>query len=334
MNILSGRLRPDSGNIIIDGDIQTINSTQTAIKSGIGMVYQHFMLVDAMTVAENIFLGRKGLFIRPREMNDRVAALAKRFGLQIDPGARVSTLSMGEKQRVEILKLLHRQSRVLIFDEPTAVLTPQETEQLFGALRQMTKQGKAIVFISHKLAEVMAIADEIAILRKGAVIGQLEARTVSSRSELARRMVGREVLLRVDREPLEPKQTTLLINGLSDDVLRDITISIRQGEIFGIVGVAGNGQKRLAEVICGLVPPAEGEVRILGKLWKSFFSEQTWDAALSYIPEDRRGLACCMGLDLVENFLLTTRKGFSVGPWLRKSQARKKAASLIEEFQI
>jgi general nucleoside transport system ATP-binding protein len=335
MSVLSGRLRPDSGCILIDGEPRQAYSTQTAIRAGIGMVYQHFMLVEAMTVAENIFLEQDSAFwVNPGEMAAQVAALAEKYGLQIDPAARISQLSMGERQRVEILKLLHRQSRVLIFDEPTAVLTPQEAEQLFKALRQMAQQGKAIVFISHKLAEVMALADEIAILRKGVVVDRMEADAVSSRADLAKRMVGRDVLLRVDREPLEPKQTVLRIDGLSDEVLTDLNLLIRQGEIFGIVGVAGNGQKRLVEVICGLYPPAKGDVNILGRSWKAFFANQTWDASLSYIPEDRRGLATCLGLDLVDNFLLTTRKGFSSGPWLRRSLAREKAATLIDQFQI
>ncbi len=335
MSVLSGRLRPDSGRILIDGEVQTAYSTQTAIKAGIGMVYQHFMLIEAMTVAENIFLGQESEFlINPGEMAAQVATLGDKFGLRIDPNAKISQLSMGERQRVEILKLLYRQSRVLIFDEPTAVLTPQETEQLFDAIRQMAEQGKAIVFISHKLVEVMALADEIAILRKGIVVDQLDAGTVASGADLARRMVGRDVLLQVDREPLEPKQIVLRIDELSDEILTDMHITVRQGEIFGILGVAGNGQKRLVEIICGLNPPTSGDIRILGKPWKSFFSTQTWDASLSYIPEDRRGLATCLGLDLVENFLLTTRKGFSSGPWLRRMLAQKKAASLIEQFQI
>ena len=335
MSILSGRLWPDSGRILIDGEPIHDYSPHTAIRAGIGMVYQHFMLVEALTVAENIFLGQTDHFlIRPNEMSDHVASLSEKFGLKINPNAKISDLSMGEKQRVEILKLLHRQSRVLIFDEPTAVLAPQETDQLFQAFRHMAAQGKAIVFISHKLAEVMAIADEITILRKGIVIDEVDAKAVSSRSELARRMVGRDVLLQVNREPLEPKQIVLRIDSLSDETLSNINITVRQGEIFGIVGVAGNGQKRLVEVTCGLQQPEQGEVIILGKPWKSFFAKKTWDAALSYIPEDRRGLASCLGLDLVENFLLTTRKGFSYGPWLRKSLARSKATALIDEFQI
>jgi general nucleoside transport system ATP-binding protein len=335
MSILSGRLRQDNGRILIDGKAQHAYTTQTAIRAGIGMVYQHFMLVEAMTVVENIVLGQERAFwINPGEMAAQVAALAEKYGLQIDPAARISQLSMGERQRVEILKLLHRQSRVLIFDEPTAVLTPQETEQLFEALRHMAKQGKAIVFISHKLAEVMALSDEIVILRKGAVVDRMDAGAVTSKADLAKRMVGRDVLLKVDREPLEPKQIVLRIEGLSDAVVTDLSLSVRQGEILGIVGVAGNGQKRLVEVICGLHPPTKGHVNILGQPWKAFFANPSWDAALSYIPEDRRGLATCLGLDLVDNFLLTTRKGFSMGPWLRRSLAREKAAALIDQFQI
>lgn len=335
MNILSGRLAPDRGRIVIDGAPQQPYSTLAAIKAGIGMVYQHFMLVEAMTVTENVFLGNKdSLWHRPKTLSVRVAAMAEKFGLTIDPDAKVSKLSMGEKQRVEILKLLHRESRVLIFDEPTAVLTSQETEHLFKAIRQMAAQGKAIVFISHKLNEVMAIADEIAILRKGIVVHELDADAVSSEADLARRMVGRDVLLEVERNPLDPKQIVLRVEGLSDAVLKKIDFSVRQGEILGILGVAGNGQKRLVEVICGLYPPKTGEVKILGQPWKSFFSAQTWDGALSYIPEDRRGLATCLGLDLVDNFLLTTRQGFSTGPWLRRAEASQKAQGLVEQFQI
>jgi simple sugar transport system ATP-binding protein len=180
----------------------------------------------------------------------------------------------------------------------------------------------------------MALADEIAILRKGIVVDQLDADTVTSSTDLARRMVGRDVLLQIDRQPMEPRQIVLRVEGLSDEVLKDVNLTVRQGEIFGILGVAGNGQKRLVEIICGLHPPSNGTIRILGQSWKSFFSSRPWDAALSYIPEDRRGLATCLGLNLVENLLLTTRKGFSSGPWLRRSLAREKTASLIDQFQI
>ena len=335
MSILAGRLTPESGQIIIDGAPQKIYGTKTAIRAGIGMVYQHFKLVDAMTVTENIFLGRKDHFwLRQRDMVAKVDELITTYGLKIDPLARISNLSMGERQRVEILKLLYRESRILILDEPTAVLTPQEISQLFDAMRAMAAQGKAIVFISHKLEEVMEIAHEIAILRKGRVVDEMPADSVSSKAELAKRMVGRTVLLKVDRDPLEPKQVVLRVRRLRDSVLHDITFDLRQGEVLGIVGVAGNGQKRLVEVICGLQVPLEGEIRILGEDWAHFFSKKRWDAALSYIPEDRIGVASCLDLDLVDNFLLTTREGFSTGPWLKRTKAEEKLEELIEKFAI
>jgi general nucleoside transport system ATP-binding protein len=335
MSVLAGRLKPDAGRIIIDGVSQKSYSTKRAIDAGIGMVYQHFMLVDAMTVTENIFLGRKEYFwLKRRNMAAEVDDLITTYGLKIDPLSRISNLSMGERQRVEILKLLHRQSRILILDEPTAVLTPQEISQLFDAMRAMARQGKAIVFISHKLEEVMEIADEIAILRKGSIVDEMETDAVSSKTELAKRMVGRDVLFKVDREPLEPRQVVLRVRGLQDAVLDDISFDLRQGEILGIMGVAGNGQKRLVEIVCGLQVPLKGEIRILGENWARFFSKRRWDASLSYIPEDRIGLASCMGLDLVDNFLLTTREGFSSGPWLRRARAARKLKELIDNFNI
>ena len=335
MSILAGQLQPDSGRILIDGQPVAFPSTKDGIEAGIGMVYQHFMLVDAMTVAENILLGQdERFFLNPKKMNRLVKDLADRYELDIDPSARISNLSMGEKQRVEILKLLHRQSRFLIFDEPTAVLTPQETAHLFDALRQMAHQGKSIVFISHKLDEVLEIADDIAVLRHGQVVDTLDAADVSSKSELARLMVGREILLQIEKQPLEPKQRVLRVQGLCNNFLKDVNLEVRQGEILGIVGVSGNGQKPLVETICGLQPPETGDVSILGQPWNRFFAQRPWEDGLSYIPEDRQGLAVCMGLDLVDNFLLTTREGFSSGPWLSKHAAEKKAKGLIESFGV
>ena len=335
MSILAGRLQPDSGRILVDGREIAIRSTLIAHRLGIGMVYQHFMLVEAMTVAENVLLGQSpSLWLPPAKMMQQVAELASGFGLEIDPAARVSELSMGERQRVEILKLLHRQSRILIFDEPTAVLTPQEAEQLFEALRQMAGQGKAIVFISHKLDEVMALADEITILRKGAVIADMKAAEVRSKEDLAVKMVGREVVLQVERPPVESRQLMLRIEGLGGSGLKDIDLQVRQGEILGLVGVAGNGQKALVETICGLRPPESGTVKILGRDWQQFHARHSWDGNLIYIPEDRRGLATCLNMTLAENFLLTTRKGFSIGPWLLRGKAETKAQQLMEEFDV
>jgi simple sugar transport system ATP-binding protein len=335
MSILAGHYLPDAGEILIDGRPHALRSTKDAIRAGIGMVYQHFMLVEAMTVAENVFLGQEpGFLLSPGAMREQVRALGQAFGLPVDPAARVADLSMGEKQRVEILKLLQRESRILIFDEPTAVLTPQEADQLFAALRGMAAQGKAIVYISHKLGEVMALADEIAILRKGEVIDEIPASEVHSQADLARRMVGREVLLEVSREPMELRQNVLRLRGVDSGAMRDASLSLRQGEILAVVGVAGNGQKDLVETVCGLKAPEAGDVTVLGKSWQSFFATPPWQEGLSYIPEDRMGLAVCRGMDLVDNFLLTTRQGYSTPVWLQRDKARDVARELVEQFKV
>jgi general nucleoside transport system ATP-binding protein len=335
MGMLAGRLSPDSGRILIEGRPCHFSSARDAISEGIGMVYQHFMLVEAMTVAENIYLGHSGgLLLKTEEMERQVADLARDVRLDIDPAARVATLSMGEKQRVEILKLLFRRNRVLIFDEPTAVLTPHEANQLFKAFRHMAHQGKAIVFISHKLDEVMAMSDEIAVLRKGEVVADMPASEVHTKEELAHLMVGREVILQVDRQPQETRQTVLRVSALNDAPLNDVHLTVRQGEILGLVGVAGNGQKPLVETICGLRAPARGRVRLMGKEWSHFYRKRRWDGNLSYIPEDRQGLATCRYLTLTENFLLTTRQGFCRGPWLQRGNAEERLCELIKTFDI
>ncbi|GBC62085.1 ABC transporter ATP-binding protein [Desulfonema ishimotonii] len=335
MSILAGRYQPDSGRIQVDGRPTVFPSASAAIRAGVGMVYQHFMLVEAMSVAENVFLGQEGGFwLRPARMAERVAELARTCHLDIDPAARVADLSMGEKQRVEILKLLLRQSRVLIFDEPTAVLTPQEADQLFSAMRRMADQGKAIVFISHKLQEVMDISDDIAILRRGEIVDTMPAGDVTSKTELARRMVGRDVVLQVEKDPVKTGRTVLDIRALETGPLKDISIQLRRGEILGLVGVAGNGQKPLVETICGLSPPTGGTVEIMEKPWEDFFSRYASRDTLSYIPEDRLGLATCPGLDLRDNFLLTTCRAFCRGPWLNARQAEGKAKDLVAEYGV
>ena len=335
MSILAGRYQPSGGTIYVDGAKQTFGSTKDAIEAGIGMVYQHFMLVEAMTVAENVFLGQEpGVWLKPAQMAEKVRDLADSYGLPGDPDRLVRDLSMGGKQRGEILKLLRRESDVLIFDEPTAVLTPQESEQLYEAIRKMAAQDKAIVFISHKLGEVMSLSDEVAILRKGEVVDALPTAQVSSKGELARRMVGKDILLEVDREAMPIHQNVLRLENLCTDVLKGVSLSLRQGEVLGIVGVAGNGQNHLVEAICGLLPPSSGEMNILGKPWQEFFREKTWDANLSYIPEDRLGLATCRNLDLTDNFLLTTRDGFTSAMLLDRDKARATADKLIKQFNV
>jgi len=335
MSMLAGRLTPDEGHIEVDGRPQVFASARDAIRHGIGMVYQHFMLVNTMSVAENVFLGQTDSFvISPRKMEREVRELAAGFGMDIDPGAPVSNLSMGERQRVEILKLLYRQSRVLIFDEPTSVLTEPETERLFESMRAMAAQGKSIVFISHKLEEVLSIADEIAILRRGRVEAEMQRDEVTSKADLASRMVGREVLLQVDRKPMEPGKTVLEIRNLTHEGLRDLNLDVRIGEVVAVVGVAGNGQKKLVEMVCGMRKPPLDTIVIMGKPWRKFFAELSWRKSLSYVPEDRLGLAVAEQMDLVDNLLLTTRKGFSRGLWLNRKRAEQTMTTLVEKHDI
>lgn len=333
MSILAGRMQPDAGQIIIDAKKVRLAHTRDAISAGIGMVYQHFMLVEAMSVAENIFLGQEpSRRLDRKKMQQDVGRLAERYGLTIDPAAKVGTLSMGERQRVEILRLLHRNSRILIFDEPTAVLTPQECDSLFDAFRTMAQQGKAIVFISHKLNEVMAVADQIAILRLGQIIDDISAKDISDPSELALRMVGKKVLLNVDRPSVNIRQRVLHVSHVSDDKLNNITFSLRQGEVISLVGVAGNGQRRLVDILTGQHPPSRGRVTILGQAWAQYFKKPL--SPMSFIPEDRLGQATCPNLDLVDNFMLTTTGFFSRGPFLIRKKAKVKLEELIDSFSI
>ncbi|WP_147821325.1 ABC transporter ATP-binding protein [Salidesulfovibrio onnuriiensis] len=335
MSMLAGRYKPDEGHIEIDGRVMDFSSSKEAIEAGIGMVYQHFMLVESMTVAQNVLLGQTGgFFINPKEMEKRVGVLAEQYGLEVDPGARVCDLSMGEKQRVEILKLLYRDSRILIFDEPTAVLTPEESVKLFEALWKMAEQGKSIVFISHKLEEVLALADDIAILRRGVIEGEVDPDCIESKADLACRMVGKEVILEIDREPHPTGDSVLEVKRLTGMGLTDVDFEVRQGEIVALVGVAGNGQKALVEAVCGLRKPPQDTIFINGKPWRQFFAESTWKRSLSYIPEDRLGLATLRECDMVENILLTTRKGFVIGPWLDKKRASRETTGLVEKFDI
>ncbi|WP_432736861.1 ABC transporter ATP-binding protein [Maridesulfovibrio sp. FT414] len=335
MSMLAGRFRPDEGHIEVDGQRVDFSNSKDAIHAGIGMVYQHFMLVDTMTVAQNVLLGQEGgFFVNPKEMEERVRKLASDYELEIDPAAKVGDLSMGEKQRVEILKLLYRESRVLIFDEPTAVLTPREAFRLFEALWAMTRQGKSVVFISHKLEEVMAIADEVAILRRGNIDAEVPRDKIVSKADLACRMVGKEILLEVDKEEVELGEKVLEVRNMTGIGLRDISLDVRKGEVVAIVGVAGNGQQELVEGVCGLRRPPKDKIFIMGKPWRKFFAEMTWNNSMSYIPEDRLDLATARNLDLVDNLLLTTRQGFSSGPFLQRDKAAKKAEELVHDYDV
>jgi len=335
MAILAGQYRPDEGTILVDGAPVSFGSARDSLAVGIGMVYQHFTVVPAMTVAENIALGQEGgAWVSPAAQARRVTDLAKRLGLEVDPMARVADLSMGERQRVEIVKVLARGCRVLILDEPTAVLTPTETEVLFGALRRLAAEGVAVVFISHKLNEVLSVAHEVAILRRGRIVDELLVSEVTSPAELARRMVGRDVLLAVERPPVEPRQTVLRLAGVHGGGLAGVDLRVRQGEIVAVVGVAGNGQSALVEVVCGLRAPQRGEAWILGQPWTQFHRRAPWQGGIGYVPEDRLGVAVCRDMDTVDNFLLTTRQGFSRWGWMERARARRKVMELMDTFAV
>ncbi len=335
MSILSGLVRPDAGEIRVDGAPMALSHPKDALEAGIGMVYQHFMLINAMTVAENIFLGQPGSArISPKAMRAEVARLSQRYKLAVDPDALIDGLSMGERQRVEILKLLYRRARVLILDEPTAVLSPLETEQLFTALRSMAEQGAAIVFISHKLQEVLEIADEVSILRAGQVVDEFTRNTVPDQATLASRMIGRELARMEPARRLAPFDEVLDVERLSGNGLDQISFSLRRGEILAVVGVAGNGQNALAETLAGLSRPVSGSVRVLNAPWEEYFRRARTEGGVVYIPEDRRGLATCPELPLADNFLLTTRALFSGAFCLNRAAALEATRRIIWEHDV
>jgi simple sugar transport system ATP-binding protein len=343
MNILYGLIHPDEGEIVIDGQLAHIRGPRDAIAAGVGMVHQHFQLVRVMTVAENVVLGqepgRVQLDMR-RAVND-VRSLVERFGLVVEPTARIDTLPVGLQQRVEILKILYRGSNLLVFDEPTAVLTPQETDELFEILRGLVAGGKTIILITHKLNEVMAVSQQVTVLRQGRVEGVLEtART--SPPEIARLMVGREVLLRVERDAPHFGEVSLELRGVqahSDrglPALEDVRLQVRSGEILGIAGVSGNGQLELAEVVAGLRHVTGGQVLIGGRDVTTEPPAERRANGLAYIPEDRRVDGLVLPFPVRDNLILGSqeRAPFRHGWQLDNQAISRRAGDLIERFDI
>jgi simple sugar transport system ATP-binding protein len=304
------------------------------------MVHQHFMLIPNQTVAENISLGMESrrFLLRREKIEQDVEHLSKAHGLSIDPKATIYDLSLGQQQRVEILKLLYRNVEVLILDEPTAVLTPSEIEELAKTLRHLAKSGKTILFITHKLEEVMEIADEITILRKGRVIAQIKTEEVESRRELARLMVGREVVLRVEKEPVIPGPSVLELRDCSgyDDrghqAFQHVTFAVRRGEILSIVGVAGNGQTELVETIMGLRPLSSGQIILFGKPLQELTSFNMEE--VGYIPEDRLGMGSIANLTLVDNLILTSYPSFHRRGVFQREAANRKTETLLSRFHV
>ena len=347
MNILAGMYRPDEGEFRVDGETVRLQSPRDAIDRGIGMVYQHFMLVDSFTVAENVMLGQTGtgLRLQHHRVEQELNELSIRYELEIDPGAHIWQLSVGEQQRVEILRLLYRGARTLVFDEPTAVLTPQESQSLIRHLRKLAEQGFAVIFISHKLDEVLEVADRITVLRLGAVVGSTSRGEVS-RIELARMMVGRDLaatLLRgQEAEPHQMGDPVLRLIDLSATgdkqqlALNRISLEIRQGETLGMAGVAGNGQRELAEVITGLRPSIGGSTFVGDEEVTHRSPHQIAGSGVAHIPEDRLGTGLVGSLDLSHNAIMRSysSRPISRGPFLFRRAISSFTDGLLQRYDV
>ena len=344
MNILYGLYHPDEGEIHLRGEPIRIDSPRAAIDSGIGMVHQHFMLIPVMSVAENIVLAvepRKGPFLDLETANEKVRDISKRFGLAVRPEATIESISVGMQQRVEILKALYRGAEILILDEPTAVLTPQEALELFDIIRSLLAEGKSIIFITHKLGEVLSIADRITVLRRGKTI-ETVPREGATEESLARLMVGREVLLRVEKTPGNPGGPLLTIEDLRVrderglEAVRGVSLQVRAGEIVGIAGVDGNGQSELVEAITGLRKPEAGRIIAAGEDVTNAGSRESLDAGVGHIPEDRQRRGLVLDFSLAENMALHDyrEEPDSKWGWLYPKRLIARAARLLKEFDV
>ncbi|HYJ46745.1 MAG TPA: ABC transporter ATP-binding protein, partial [Pyrinomonadaceae bacterium] len=349
MRIAYGFYRADEGEIAVDGEVRQINTPHDAIALGIGMVHQHFMLVEPMTVAENIVLGAEPGAAVSLDLNQaarQIRALSDEFKLAIDPNATIESLSVGQQQRVELLKALYRHARLLILDEPTAVLTPQEVEEFFAILRGMREQGKTVVIITHKLSEVLAISDEVTVMRDGHVVGRVQTKETNA-AELARLMVGRDVLLRIEKPEARPAATVLGVRDLSliakDGTRRldGVSFEVRAGEIVGIAGVEGNGQTELIEALAGLIDPAHstGEILADGKNLNSLGARVRRELGIAHIPEDRHRRGLLLDFDLAENSILGVHyrppAASHLGNILLDDKAiRGRAQQVIRDFDV
>ena len=345
MNVVYGLYHPDDGEILVKGKKTTLGSPREAIEAGIGMVHQHFMLIPVMTVAENIVLAMEprhgGVFLDYAAARRRVREISERYGLLVDPDAKIENISVGQQQRVEILKALYRGADILILDEPTAVLTPQEAKELFEIVRSLTSQGKSVIFISHKLNEVLEIADRISVLRRGKLVDTVDPAGVSE-ADLARLMVGREVLLRVEKRPAEPGEPLLELEDVHvlDDrhleAVRGVSLEVRAGEIVGIAGIDGNGQTELIDAVAGLRKPTQGAIRISGRDMTGVSARRRLDAGMGHIPQDRQLHGLVLDFSIAENLALHEyrKQPDSRLGWLYPKRLVARARRLIEEFDV
>ena len=346
MNVLYGLYEPTEGTVRIDGEPKSFDSPRDAIDAGVGMIHQHFMLVDPMTVWENVVLGNEprtwfGLRVDDWAARESVRELSERFGFDVEPDARVADVSVGVQQRVEILKALYRGADVLILDEPTAVLTPQEVEELYGVFEELTAQGKTIVFITHKLGEAMHAADDVTVLRDGRNVGTVAAEDVT-REELAEMMVGREVLMEPDARPADHGEPVLEVADLRADddrgveVVSGIDLTVREGEVLGVAGVDGNGQSQLAEAITGLRTPTAGTVRFEGRDVTTAGRRERIDAGITLVPEDRHEQGLVMPYDLAQNAVLGSQHdpAFAAGARIDWDAVRDHAERVVEEYDV
>ena len=345
MNVLYGLYTPDEGEILIRGEKVNIKGPHDAIDKGIGMVHQHFMLVPVFTVTENVMLGvesiKNGIFLDRKSASQRIEEISSQFSLDVDPQVLVEDLSVGAQQRVEIIKVLYRQAEILIFDEPTAVLTPQEVDELFKVIHSLVDQGKSLIFITHKLNEVLEIADRIMVLRQGKIVGSAIPAEATMAS-LANMMVGREVLLEVDKPPANYGEVVLDVDELvvKDDrqllAVDQVSFEVKAGEILGIAGVQGNGQTQLVEALTGLRKVESGQIRINGTDTTSFSPREITEVGSAHVPEDRQRDGLVLSFSVADNLVLNTyyQPPFSKGMNLQQGEIEKAAVERVEAFDV
>jgi general nucleoside transport system ATP-binding protein len=345
MNILYGLYKPDEGEILIRGEKVEIHGPNDAIARGIGMVHQHFMLIPVMTVTENVMLGveptRNGIILDKSKVAARIREISEQYNLEVDPDTYIKDLPVGIQQRVEIIKVLYRNADILILDEPTAVLTPQEVESLFKILKTLIAKGKSIIFITHKLKEVMAVADRITVLRAGRTVGTVLPKEVNP-EKLATMMVGRDVNLVVHKNAAQPKEVALEVKDLfvrderKNLTVEGISFDVRKGEVLGIAGVQGNGQTELVYALTGLLPFESGEIRLLGKVMHHATPRQILERGVAHVPEDRQKHGLIMNFPLYDNFILCDYylPPFAKGISMQQSVIISNGDNLIKQFDV